>query len=156
MVKTKSFVKFSYSYFFYSMYWHNSYHSVPSLLPYTNWEDLGLPSQPSLMNNVVHFSASPLEGLREKLNWIQRKFLEDPYGRALAEQGITRTLLKESFFLDPMVTVPGRDTGKVNIFEVLKDLDAKECLDMMIRVYDQELNEALREKGCSGCSCIIS
>lgn len=104
----------------------------------------------------MHFSASPLEGLREKLNWIQRTILEDPYGRALAEQGITRTLLKESFFLDPVVTVPGKEFSKVHIFEVLEDMDSKECLDMMIRIYDQELNEALREKGCSGCACIIS
>lgn len=108
------------------------------------------------MHNVVHFSASPLEGLREKEIWIRRKFLEDSFGRALAEQGITRTLLNESFFTNPRVTVPGRENGKVNIFHVLEDADAKECLQAIIRIYDQELNEALRDKGCMGCSCILS
>lgn len=108
------------------------------------------------MNNVVHFSASPLEGLREKQNWIQRKILEDSFGRALAEQGITRTLLKESFFTNPKVKVPGREIKNANLFEVLEDMDAKECLEMIVGIYDLELNEAWRNKGCSGCSCIMS
>lgn len=64
---------------------------------YDNWQELGLSSQPDILNNGVHISASPLEALREKEIWIHKKILDDSFGRALAEQGLSQTLLKEAY-----------------------------------------------------------
>ena len=36
---------------------------------FDKWEELGLAKQPSTGENGVHASASPLEGLFERMNW---------------------------------------------------------------------------------------
>jgi len=37
---------------------------------YKNWQELGLKSEPNVGDNGVHGSASPLEALAEKVNWL--------------------------------------------------------------------------------------
>ena len=37
---------------------------------FEEWEKLGLPGQPNTGNNGVHASASPFEGLAERVNWL--------------------------------------------------------------------------------------
>jgi len=121
---------------------------------FISWGEFFLSSQPNSTDNGVHGSASPLEGLREKENWLGKSILEDAFGRALAEQGLTKILLKEVYFNDPIVKLPG-GTEKMSLFDAVEDLDAKECLDMLVAIYDTELKDAEQERDCSDCSCVL-
>jgi hypothetical protein len=38
---------------------------------YRNWQQLGLSFEPNVGDNCVHASASPFEGLAERLNWLK-------------------------------------------------------------------------------------
>merc|ERR1712083_1122334 len=40
---------------------------------YDEWKSLGLPGQPNTGDNGVHASASPFEGLCERMNWLEVK-----------------------------------------------------------------------------------
>lgn len=39
---------------------------------YTTWQEYGLAAQPNTGDNCVHASASPFEGLAERMNWLKR------------------------------------------------------------------------------------
>ena len=41
------------------------------------WKELGLKSEPNVGDNGVHASASPLEGLAERMNWVGAKLQTD-------------------------------------------------------------------------------
>eukprot|EP00930_Biecheleria_cincta_P104596 TRINITY_DN9697_c0_g1_i12.p1 TRINITY_DN9697_c0_g1~~TRINITY_DN9697_c0_g1_i12.p1 ORF type:complete len:136 (-),score=13.03 TRINITY_DN9697_c0_g1_i12:3-377(-) len=51
------------------------------------WVSLGLASEPSTGENGVHASASPLEGLAEKVNWL---------GVSLAQLSVPSSLVPQS------------------------------------------------------------
>merc|ERR1711912_108342 len=44
-----------------------------------NWKDLGLAAEPNVGENCVHASASPFEGLAERMNWLGYKAERDPW-----------------------------------------------------------------------------
>lgn len=50
---------------------------------YAEWKKLGLKSVPTIGENGVHASASPLEGLAERANWLKADIAKDPFGAAL-------------------------------------------------------------------------
>ena len=54
----------------------------------SRWEELGLGQQPSTGQNGVHGSASPLEGLAEKANWLGTKLEDDAFGKSLVALGV--------------------------------------------------------------------
>jgi hypothetical protein len=56
---------------------------------FKNWKELGLSSEPNVGDNGVHGSASPLEALAEKVNWVGDKVTEDALGKALLSEGLT-------------------------------------------------------------------
>ena len=62
----------------------------------------------------MHASASPLEGLAERANWLKA------------------SVSKDSWFVDPRVRVKGGEAGSV--FDMLEDLDADECLAAMLTI----------------------
>ncbi len=37
----------------------------------SNWKELGLGYEPTVGDNCVHASASPFEGLAERMNWLK-------------------------------------------------------------------------------------
>ncbi len=87
------------------------------------WAELGLAYEPNTGDNGVHASASPFEGLAERMNWLQVNPTEDPFGQAAIARGITVETLK-AWSVDPQVK------GK-SVFDQLEDTNAQECLDLL-------------------------
>lgn len=88
------------------------------------YEDLKLADVPNVGDNGVHASASPFEGLCERLNWTGAKLEEDAFGKVLLEAGIpAETILK--WTKDPTVQVDGKD---VSLFDSVEDVNASECV----------------------------
>ena len=100
------------------------------------YEKLGLQAKPTKGDNGVHASASPLEGLGEKANWLGMKIENDEFGKALMDSGIPEQVLLE-WSLDPRIKLPNGDIG--SIFDYLEDKDVDETLEEMVQLY--ELNK---------------
>ena len=88
-----------------------------------DWRSLGLPACPDTGDNGVHASASPFEGLAEKMNWLQVKPSEDAFGAAIIADGLDEATLAK-WILDPVVTYPD---GKGSLFDALEDSDVDAC-----------------------------
>lgn len=90
---------------------------------------LGLGARPDTGNNGVHASASPLEGLAERMNWLGAFLEEDEFGKALLAKGITPETIQE-WTGDCQVTVQGEtEEGKtMSVFDTLEDLDSDTIL----------------------------
>ena len=98
---------------------------------FAEWERLGLPGVPNVTDNGVHASASPFEGLAERMNWLERPLADDPFGQMLLERGIEEATL-QAWTLDPRVPMPGGGSG--SIFDALEDLDLHECADKALEI----------------------
>jgi len=96
---------------------------------YDNWEDLGLKGQPNKSDNGVHASASPLEGLAERMNWLEIAAWADPFGQELLKKGLSEARVK-SWCKDAQVFVEGDKKGSV--FDALEDLNTEECLAKLV------------------------
>ena len=93
------------------------------------WEGLGLSSAPSKGDNGVHASASPLEGLSEKANWLEEAISASAFAAALIAGGVSEATLK-AWSVDPRVPLP--DGGEGSVFDALEDLDAPACYEACI------------------------
>ena len=74
--------------------------------------------------NGVHASASPLEGLAERANWLGANIAKDTFGAALMKAGVSKKTI-EAWSVDPQVT---HAEGKGSVFDLLEDLDADACV----------------------------
>ena len=74
--------------------------------------------------NGVHASASPLEGLAERANWLGANIAKDSFGAALMKAGVSKKTI-EAWSVDPQVT---HAEGKGSAFDLLEDLDADACV----------------------------
>jgi CDGSH-type Zn-finger protein len=93
------------------------------------WESLGLAAAPNVGDNGVHASASPFEGLAERLNWVGAKLESDPFGSALLAAGFPADTIA-AWSVDPQVNVDA--AGKMgSVFDSLEDTDASECLEKL-------------------------
>ena len=123
---------------------------VPSGRDLREWKTLGLPNEPFTGENGVHASASPLEGLAERANWLKASVSKDSFGKAALAAGVPRKAL-DPWFVDPRVRVKGGEAGSV--FDMLEDLDADECLAAMLTIERSEgvrcFAAFVREAGCS-------
>ena len=97
----------------------------------SDWEKLGLPGAPNVTDNGVHASASPFEGLAERMNWLERPMAEDPFGKRLLEAGIGEDTLK-AWTLDPRV--PMADGSQGSLFDALEDLDIDACIAKAVEI----------------------
>lgn len=85
-------------------------------LIYAAWEKLGLAAKPNTGDNGVHASASPFEGLAEKMNWLEIDpsevrdaswpmtdlyTMQDAFGAHILANGLSAAMLKE-WVLDPV------------------------------------------------------
>lgn len=97
--------------------------------------DLGLETKPNTGNNGVHASASPLEGLAERMNWLGAYIDKDDFGKALLAKGIAPDTIKK-WVGDCQVTVEGETApGKtMSVFDTLEDLDADTILQKVERI----------------------
>jgi len=91
---------------------------------FTNWQSLGLKSEPNVGDNGVHASASPFEALAERLNWMGAKLETDAFGKAMLDSGIPKETIMV-WTKDPQVPFDGK---KASLFDLLEDLDYDECL----------------------------
>merc|ERR1712217_800706 len=90
------------------------------------WKDLGLKSEPNTGDNGVHASASPFEGLSERINWLGYRVERDPFGKLLLRTGVTASVVRE-WCKDPQVTF-GPIPIKKSLFDTLEDTDSDWCL----------------------------
>eukprot|EP00968_Pinguiococcus_pyrenoidosus_P007964 scaffold553_cov238-Pinguiococcus_pyrenoidosus.AAC.15 len=93
------------------------------------WEALGLKSEPNTGDNGVHASASPFEGLAERMNWLGVDPEEDSFGVALTAAGVSKPTIL-SWSKDPQVsyTCEG-ETITTSLFDSLEDMDMTPCLE---------------------------
>jgi nucleoside diphosphate kinase len=99
-----------------------------------DWKNLGLAAEPNTGENCVHASASPFEGLAERINWLGAKAAKDPYGKALLDAGVRPKTIKD-WCLDPSVKYGSKlnPTDK-SIWDTLEDMDSKACLDKCVEI----------------------
>jgi len=91
---------------------------------FSDWESLGLQYVPNTGDNGVHASASPFEGLAERMNWLKVSPEKDDFGSKLIKSGVPIDAIK-SWSIDPQVK------GK-SLFDQLEDTDASECISKAI------------------------
>ena len=91
-------------------------------------EALGLAAAPNVGDNGVHASASPFEGMAERMNWLGAKLDTDAFGAALLHAGVRKEWVQAGT-LDPRVPLEGgTKAAKGSLFDALEDLDASECI----------------------------
>lgn len=89
------------------------------------WKKLGLAAEPNVGDNAVHASASPFEGLAERMNWLGVKCKDDEYCTSLVKSGIPEDVINR-WTVDPQVVV-SEDKKKKSLFDSLEDQDAAQC-----------------------------
>lgn len=92
----------------------------------SDWRALGLKSEPNVGDNGVHASASPFEGLAERMNWLETPCSKDAYCQALVRAGVKEATIN-AWSVDPQVKLPSGKMG--SLFDALEDLDASACLE---------------------------
>lgn len=96
-----------------------------------SYKELGLKSVPNKGDNGVHASASPFEGLAEKMNWLGASIDTDAFGKALLESGLSKKTISD-WSVDPRVNLPGGEKGSV--FDALEDMDVDACLAKLVEL----------------------
>jgi hypothetical protein len=69
-----------------------------------DWQSLGLTAAPGISANGVHGSASPFEGLVERMNWLGARLDEDATARAMIAAGVSKEKIR-AWAKDPQVWV---------------------------------------------------
>lgn len=91
------------------------------------YKELKLADVPNVGDNGVHASASPFEGLAERLNWCGATVEDDSFGKVLLDAGIPKDKILE-WTKDPTVEVDGK---KVSLFDHVEDVNASECVSAL-------------------------
>ena len=89
-----------------------------------NWEELGLAERPDIGRNAVHGSASPLEALVERLNWLAASIDDDETAAAIMDAGVKKDTLL-AWAKDPQVEWEG---ASVSLFDAMEDLSVPAML----------------------------
>ena len=89
-----------------------------------NWEELGLAERPNIGRNAVHGSASPLEALVERLNWLAASIDDDETAGAIMDAGVKKDTLL-AWAKDPQVEWEG---ASVSLFDAMEDLSVPAML----------------------------
>jgi hypothetical protein len=92
-----------------------------------SWRELGLPGEPNVGDNGVHASASPFEGVAERLNWLGVQCKQDSYCKSLLRAGIKNETIN-AWSVDPQVKIDASGK-KGSLFDQLEDMDAQTCID---------------------------
>lgn len=122
-------------------------------LIYEKYEELGITSRPNKTNNAIHASVSPLEALAEQCIWLKHDIKSIDFGRLLLSRGVPEPVILD-WCHDFKVKVPDTDNESDDAFvfkspfELVEDLDANECANKLIGVYDYELFETVEHSRC--------
>jgi hypothetical protein len=93
---------------------------------------LGLSTKPNTGDNGVHASASPFEGLAEKMNWLNLDITDDNgFGKALLDAGMSVERIRD-WAKDPQIQIS--QSGLGSVFDSLEDLDADNCARKLIEL----------------------
>ncbi len=92
------------------------------------WQELGLADQPEMSRNAVHASAGPLEGLRERMVWLETDPLQDEFGAALIDGGMSAERLS-ALLENPVVRMGEREEP---VFDLTEDQDADEAVRVLL------------------------
>jgi hypothetical protein len=105
---------------------------------------MGLSAQPDTGDNGIHASASPFEGLAERLNWCGAQLETDTFGKKLLATGVpTETIM--AYTQDPQVSFDGEMTS---LFDLLEDTDADECCKKMFKAFkESDIQGSAKKKG---------
>ena len=103
---------------------------------HADWKALGLGGPCSTGDNAVHASASPFEGLAERVNWLQTPMKADSFGAALLSKGISAETLA-AWTVDPQVALPGAGGKKGSLFDALEDMDLSACVDKCLAIAEE-------------------
>ena len=100
------------------------------------YKSLGLTSKPNTGDNGVHASASPFEGMAERVNWLGASVEEDGFGKGLLAAGVSKEDI-DKWSGDCQVSVDGEtDSGKtMSVFDTLEDLDADVSLAKVSKIH---------------------
>lgn len=99
----------------------------------SNWKDLGLPAEPNVGDNGMHASASPFEGMSERMNWLNRRCSQDSFCKRMVAAGIPEKTIEE-WSVDPQVKIDA--SGKMgSLYDAVEDLDSTACLDKLQALY---------------------
>ncbi|MFO7850587.1 MAG: hypothetical protein R6V67_11560 [Spirochaetia bacterium] len=93
------------------------------------WEELGLSSKPEMSKNGIHAGAGPLEGLRERMVWLDTDAAEDEFATALIEEGVGAERLV-ALLENPTVKLDGREEP---VFDLTEDLDADKAVEVIAK-----------------------
>lgn len=97
------------------------------------WEEFKLPGVPNKGDNGVHASASPFEGLAEKMNWLEKSISDEVFGTALLRNGFDEETIK-AWSVDPRVDGAGDEGAAGSIFDALEDMNAPDCLKKCVTI----------------------
>lgn len=101
----------------------------------SDWKDLGLPSEPNVGENCVHASASPFEGLAERMNWLGYRADKDAWGKELLK--VVRPKQIKDWSLDPQVSFGDKQSPTVkSLYDSVEDMDAEDCLAELKNIGD--------------------
>ena len=90
------------------------------------WQELGLKAACNTGDNGVHASASPVEALAERMNWLQYRAKRDQFGKILLKAGVSVDIIKE-WSTGPQVTF-GLLPIEKSIFDTFEDTYSDNCL----------------------------
>ena len=96
------------------------------------WEKLGLAAPPNTGDNGVHASASPFEGMAERMNWLGSALKDDPFAAALLEAGVPEAYIADGT-VDPQVKIDA-DGKKGSLFDALEDMDTADCIAKVVEL----------------------
>ncbi len=93
----------------------------------TRWQDFGLSAKPEMSKNGVHASAGPLEGLRERMVWLDADAAEDDFATALIEEGVGAERMV-ALLENPTVKLGEREEP---VFDLTEDSDADRAVEII-------------------------
>jgi nucleoside diphosphate kinase len=94
-----------------------------------DWKKFGQSGPPEMSKNGVHASAGPLEGLRERMVWLDIEAGEDEFAGALIDEGMGAERLV-TLLENPLVRLDGREGP---VFDLTEDIDADDAVDILVK-----------------------
>ena len=138
-------------------------------LIYERYQEFEIEERPNTMNNAIHASASPLEALAEQCIWLEHDIQSIDYGRLLLGRGVPQSVILD-WCHDFEVKVPNKSSSKApkssnksidriedyhyeTSFELVENMNSKECGDKLVGIYDFELYSSVVKPKCCFSRC---
>lgn len=107
---------------------------------YHRWRDYGLRCLPDRIQNGIHVSVGPLQGLGERITFLERQIAEDPLGEMIMRLDVHPGLLN-SWLDNPDITIHDTTAG---VFEHMTGISTSRLLQTLVILSD---DMRARERG---------